>query len=242
MKNILTLDVETMANKGWFWRLFKSTVNLDHVDEPVYMLSYSYKWLDERKTHHVNCHDKRFHQKLWDLLDAADAVVTYNGDGFDLKHIRRELLKAGLPPVKPVVSIDLYKHVKSTYALISNRLDYVAEYFLGENKLDTGGFSLWKEFVAGSPAAAKKMERYNNRDVRITERLYRFFRPYINNHPYLVDAPVDFDGGVYECRCCGTLTDDGHPDNRVRRTRCYAVRVVRCRKCGHWFDGKKKKL
>jgi uncharacterized protein YprB with RNaseH-like and TPR domain len=231
-----------MANKGWFWRTFKSTVSLDHVDEPVHMISYSYKWLHEAKTHHVNIHDPLFIGKLWELLHAADAIVTYNGDGFDLKHIRREMLAAGYPPLRPCASIDLYKFVKKTYSLVSNRLDYVAEYFLGINKLDTGGFGLWKQFVAGNPAAIKKMQRYNNRDVVITEKLYKFFKPHITNHPYLTDRPVaigdEFD--TYECPTCGKL--QGASGGHTRRTRCFAIRQVCCSKCGHWFDGKRKKL
>ncbi len=86
------------------------------------------------------------------------------------------------------------------------------------------------------------MERYNKRDVVVTYKLYKALRPWIKKHPYAGNADVDFEDvdTTYECPCCGTKQKQA--GGYARRTRCFAIRQVRCRKCGHWFDGKRKKL
>lgn len=238
---ILTLDIETAPNEGWFWKLFKTNINIDHIKRPVYMLSWSAKWLGSKTVYYNRCDSgPEFVADLWCLLAEADAVVTYNGDSFDLRHLNREFAKAGLPPPRPVASIDLYKIVKSTFALPSNKLDYAAQYFLGEKKLDTGGFDLWLGVMNGEETAWRKMLRYNKRDVVLTEKLYTFLRPWIRNHPYVGEPPELPDlASQYECPSCTGHKIELH---RPRRTRCYAIRVCRCKDCGNWFDGIRRKI
>lgn len=238
--NILTLDVETAPHKGTFWQLFKTTINPVHVEKPTYMLSWAAKWYGKRQVLARRVYDPDFLSELHALMCQADAIVTFNGDGFDLKHINREFAKYGLPPVRPCASIDLYKIVKSTFALPSNRLDYVCQYFLDKGKLDTGGFELWQGVMRGDEAAWKKMIRYNKRDVTLTEELYAFLRPWIRKHPFAgTDVEPDDAEDTYTCPACGS---DHTIKDRPRRTRCYAVRVVSCKECGNYFDGKRKKI
>ncbi len=49
--------------------------------------------------------------------------------------------------------------------------------------MDTGGFKLWKDCMAGDLTAWKKMIRYCDGDVRLLERVYLKLRPYIKTHP-----------------------------------------------------------
>jgi DNA polymerase elongation subunit (family B) len=240
--NVLTLDIETMANEGYFWHPGQKYIGAHMMTAPTIMLSFSAKWLGKAgKPTHVSIHDGDMLYRLHSMMESADAIITYNGEGFDFKHINREFVKHGLTPVRPVPSIDLYKFVKKNFSLPYNSLDYVAEYFLGIKKLETGGFSLWTEFCEANEKAIRVMERYNNRDVVITEKLYKFLKPHIRNHPYLVEKNVDLGDSdtLYECPCCGTKQHQ--LGGYQRRTRCFAIRQVRC-DCGHWFDGKRKKL
>lgn len=239
MTRILTIDVETSPHDGTFWELFKTTIHPDHIRIPTQVICYAAKWLDG-KTYVRDWRDPDFVDLLWELLDAADVVITYNGDRFDLPHINREFARAGRLPVRPFASIDLYPVVKKNFKLPSNRLDYVCNYFLGEGKLDTGGLELWKQVMKGDEAAWRKMRRYNKRDTVLTERLYLFLRPWIRNHPYTGFVPDLGDSALdYTCPTCANVVVDVL---RPRRTRCFAISVVRCTHCGATFDGKRKKL
>ena len=176
------------------------------------------------------------------LLAEADVVVTYNGDKFDMRHINREFLENGLSPPRPVASVDMLKQVKKHFNFPHNRLDYVCSVVLGERKLETGGFDLWPAFMEGEEKALKVMKRYNIRDVRLTEKLYLHMRPWLSSHPHIGDVK-DLDMGDYDhsysCEKCGSEDVDLE---RPRRTRCFAIRLLHCKKCGAWSDGKRKKL
>jgi hypothetical protein len=65
-------------------------------------------------------------------------------------------------------------------------------------KLDTGVQSLWNDVLKGDPKAWAKFKRYNVQDVRITEQLYDFLRPWIK-HPHM----GQWLGTPYSCHACG---------------------------------------
>jgi len=238
--DILTIDIETSPHDAWSFRVWGTNILPFHIKTPTKMLSYAYK-INEGKTVYRMHEDDDFLSLLYDELSNADAVVTYNGDKFDLKHINREFIEAGYTPLRPIPSIDLLKTVKKRFDFPHNKLDYVARVLLDEKKLDTGGFDLWPAFMAGEPAALARMKRYNKKDTVLTWKLYKFLRPWIINHPFLgADKTIDDADMVYECPVCS------HKNRQVpdiqRRTRCFAIRQVRCDDCGHWFDGKRTKL
>jgi hypothetical protein len=236
---ILTLDIETGPNTAYVWHLFGDYVSLDKLQSSTQMLTWSAKFLGDKEVHYREITDPSFLLDLYLLLEEADAVVTFNGDNFDMKHINREFVEAGFKPVRPCASIDLYKAVKQNFKFPSNKLDYVAQRLLGIRKLDTGGMGLWTAFLDGCPKARNKMRRYNIRDVRITERLYRKLRPWIKNHPYSADFEVDFGDTKHTCPVCASKTATEY---RPRRTRCFAIQQMNCNSCGHWFDGARRKI
>jgi len=119
-----------------------------------------------------------------ELLVEADAVVTYNGDKYDLPKITGEIMLAGLSPPPPVASIDLIKAVKK-FGYNMNRLAYIGPLLGLGGKVKHQGFNLWKEVMAGDVKAQKTMERYCIQDVRLTEKLYHKVKPFIRNHPHL---------------------------------------------------------
>lgn len=238
--NILTVDIETSPNKAWSFGVWQTNIAPGQLIDPTYMLSFAAKWVGDKKVVYRSCHEENMLETLHVMMSRADMIVTYNGDSFDLKHINREFALAGLTRVRPSHSMDLFKIVKATFKLPSNKLDYVCSYFLGERKLDTGGFDLWPAFMEQEPAALRLMQRYNKRDVVLTEKLYMFLRPWIKNHPYGGETPEIPDlTSDYTCPACGSHKVEL---DRPRRTRCYAVRVVHCNDCGNWFDGRRKKI
>jgi hypothetical protein len=223
---ILLLDIETAPATAYVWRLFDENIGLDQLISPSRMLCWAAKWYrggwhqaDERGNR------REMLEILHYLLSEADAVVTYNGDRFDLPKINGEFVAAGLPPVPPIPSIDLFTTAKRL-GYQSGKLMYVAKHLGIGEKIETGGFKLWRDVLEGSDAAWTKMLRYNRMDVALLERLYTKLRPYIKTHPALhrrVGCPV-----------CG-----GRKVQRrgSRRTRAFVIERLNCQGCGAWFDG-----
>lgn len=245
---ILTLDIETSPHKGWAFNVWQNNMAPGQIIEATYMMSWAAKWYGGKKrdTMYREFRDPLMISDLYDLIDDADLIIGFNHDKFDLRHIAREFVEDGYGPSRPVATVDLLKVVKQRFNFPHNRLDYVAPRILGDKfrKLDTGGFDLWPAFIDGDPKAMALMQRYNKQDVYMTEALYTKLRPWVKNHPYIgTGTHTDIGDRVqaYTCPVCGT------PDAlklRPRYTRCFAIRVVRCRstKCGAYFDGKRSKV
>ncbi len=238
---IFTLDIETSPMDAWSFRVWQTNILPIHIKHPTRMLTWAGKFKGETKVHYRTFRDKDFLEFLWVLLNDADVVVHFNGDKFDMLHINREFLEAGLAPTRPCPSVDMLKVVKKRFKFPHNSLAYVASVVLGEKKLETGGFELWPAFMEGVEKAQRIMERYNKKDVRLTERLYKKLLPWIPNHPYagLIPAELGDEDINYTCPACQSKQVS---KERPRRTRCFAIRLLRCRKCGSWSDGKRKKL
>lgn len=233
---VLVIDIETRPTKAYVWRLFKENVALDQIIEPGGMSCFGAKWVGQRDVMFFSDwndgHEAMLHA-AHALISEADAVVTYNGDKFDLPKITGEFLVAGLAPPPPVTSIDLYKTVRYKLGFLNNRLAFVGPLLDLGRKLKHEGFSLWSKVEDGDERAQKRMERYCKQDVRLTERLYKKIRPYIRNHPYLAET------GSQACGACGSF----HVQSRgYRRTKSFRIQRIHCQTCGAWQDGKRQKV
>lgn len=225
------LDIETAPATAYVWRLFDENIGIDQLIAPSRMLCWAAKWYrggwrsaDERG-------DRRaMLEILHELLSEADAVVTYNGDRFDLPKINGEFVAAGLDPVPPIPSIDLYRTAKQL-GYQSNKLLFVSKHLGIGEKVDTGGFKLWADVMAGDQRAWTKMLRYNKQDVALLERLYTKLRPYIKTHPMLHTRREC-------CPACGSAKVQRRGN---RRTRAFAIERLNCQGCGSWFDGRRHK-
>lgn len=223
---ILLLDIETAPGTAYVWSLFDTHIPLERLITPSRILCWAAKWYkggwargDERDGR------RDMLQPLHELLSEADAVVTYNGDHFDLPKINGEFMAAGMAPVPPVPSIDLFTTVKR-FGYQSGKLLFVARHLGIGQKVETGGFKLWADVMAGDEKAWRKMIRYNTQDVALLETLYTKLRPYIKTHPALHPRS--------KCPACGSASAQrrGH-----RRTRTSLIERLNCNGCGHWFDG-----
>lgn len=241
---ILTFDIETAPAKAYTWQMWKTNIAPVQLITPGCTLSWAAKWLGEAKSKTVyrSIWDQGdFISDLHDLLNEADMVVGYNSDKFDLRHVNREFTQKGFTPVRPLATVDLYKVVKRNFEFPYYRLDYVSQKLLGASKLETGGFELWPAFMAQDPKALKKMEKYNKQDVILTEKLYQYLLPWVNNHPFVGGGDIEIDDAdvTYECPACGSTKT---AKERPRRTRCFGIRTVRCMTCGSWSEGQRKRL
>lgn len=173
--NVLVLDIETSPHLAWSFSTWQTNISPDMIVEPSRVLCFAANWYPARRVD-VYCEwDDDGHagmvRVLWELLDRADIVVGYNSDKFDLKHINREFILAGLTPPSPYQTIDLLKTVRSRFKFPSNRLGQIGESLDIGAKLETGGWKLWQGVLNGDPKARSKFAAYCKGDVRLTADL-----------------------------------------------------------------------
>jgi hypothetical protein len=183
---VLTLDIETLPGSALFFSRKVDYIGVHNILSSPRMGCFAAKWLGAAKVEFAGeFHDGREQMLglMWDLLNEADMVVSWNGDSFDLPWIRGELATAGYSPPSAFQSIDLIKTARS-FRLVSNRLDDVAKVYGVGRKMETGGIDLWKGCLAGDRKAWDKMRRYNRGDVLITERLLTALGPWVKGMPH----------------------------------------------------------
>lgn len=226
---VLTLDIETSPNLGYFWQLWDVNISVTQVLEPSRVLCYAGKWLGEKRTTCVSeFHDgkKVMVQTMWDMLNDADIVVGYNHVRFDIPHMNREFMLAGLVPPSPVQHIDLLTVMRRNFKMMSNKLGYVTAAVGLDTKLDTGGQALWNQVMAGDRAAWDKFRRYNIQDVVITEQLFTLLSPWIKSpHAGL------WTGNLSSCYACASVNLVAHG---VTRSKSAAWPLTQCADCGAW--------
>jgi hypothetical protein len=172
----LILDIESTPILAWVWNLRQEYIPPVNIVHPSGMLCWAAKWLGEPEVEwrgrKPDGH-KRMIQRIWKLLDEADAVVHYNGKSFDVPRIQREFLK-----------LDLLLTVRRQFKFDSNKLEEVADQLGIGRKVEHEGMRLWLKCMDGEASAWERMKKYNIGDVRLTEQAYTGkLRPWINNHP-----------------------------------------------------------
>lgn len=172
---ILTLDIETSPAIVMAWGLFDQNIGVNQIIEPSRVICFAAKWHHRKATEFYSEHHQSRAEMVtqaWRLLDECDVLVTYNGPSFDVKHLQREFLHAGLGPPSPWVDVDLLRVNRARFKFLSNKLGAVTSALGIPTKMETGGMQLWTDVLAGDPKAWARMRAYCKRDVVVTEMLY----------------------------------------------------------------------
>lgn len=170
------------------WKIWDENIGLNQILQDWHLLSWAAKWLgdkrvlyaDQRNTKDIT-DDRKILKELWDLIDQADIVVTHNGRRFDQKKIQARFIQHGMQPPSSVKHIDTFVLAKKHFGFTSNKLEFLTDKLCKAKKLahkKFPGFELWKECVAGNPAAWREMELYNKHDVLALEELYLKIAPW----------------------------------------------------------------
>lgn len=229
---ILAIDIETSPNIVYTWGLWDQNVALNQVIEPGGVICFAAKWIGEKGV--------KFHS-VWDdgrddmlaaahaLLSEADVVMHYNGRRFDIPHLNREFVLAGMLPPEPFADIDLLTVARSQFKFQSNKLEHVSQQLGLGGKVKHEGFDLWRKVLGGDEVAQRRMRKYNIKDVTLLEDMYEILRPWIKNHP---SRPLHDGHGA--CPVCGS--------GKVQRrgfayTKVSKFQQFQCQACGHWFRG-----
>ncbi len=226
---ILLLDIETAPNLAYVWGLFDQNVGLNQMESPTEVLCFAAKWLgDKSRPAFLSIHTEgreAMVEAAHALLDAADVVVHYNGRRFDIPHLNREFVTAGLTPPSPYQQIDLYSVIKARFRFPSHKLAYVSKALGLEGKAEHEGFDLWRKCMAGDDAAWRRMARYNRQDVALLEDLYRLLLPWIPSLPHR---------SLYDGSGCPACGEDTLQKRGVYRTKVSVFQRYYCRSCGSW--------
>jgi DNA polymerase elongation subunit (family B) len=230
---VLFFDVENAPHDVYSWGLFNQNVGIGQIVQPGRVFGFGAKWLGEKETWFYSDHGHGHQdmvQAAWDLFNEADIIVGYNSIGFDIPHMQREFLLAGLLPPKPYKQIDLLRIVRKQFKFASNKLDFVSQQLGIGHKTHHEGFALWVKCMAGDERAWKKMGTYCVQDVRLTEKLYHYLLPWMTAVPHL----GQMDGQSHSCWACGgtKLRRDGTAFAFVTSYRLY-----QCQGCGAWVRG-----
>lgn len=231
---ILVIDIEWSPATAYVWKMWDENIAPDQLIDAGGLLCFCAHWISTKDFLFMSewkDGKKSMAKELRKLLDEADAVVTYNGNRYDLPKIRGHLLLEGEKPFAPPTSIDLIKTVKGL-GFVMNRLAYIAPLLGIGSKMKHEGFRLWRSVLEGDNKARARMEKYCVQDVRVTAQLYKKILPFISNHPHLGEDKS-------ECGACGSK----HVQLRgFRRSKFFKTQRLQCNDCGAWSTGKRIKI
>lgn len=234
---ILAIDIETRPSLAYVWKLWDENVGLEQLVQSGEMISFAAKWIgdpDEDIEFMSVYHDnkKKMVKRAWQLLDQADVVIHFNGKRFDVPHIQREFIEAGMLPPSPFKQIDLLNTVKQQFRFPSNKLKYVVKQLGVGEKVENDGFKLWLRCMNNDAEAWAEMKQYNIHDTILLEGLYNKLRPWIKAHP-----SFSLYSGDHVCPRCDSVSVV------MRGTEKLSTGVYQryqCKDCGGWSRGTKR--
>jgi hypothetical protein len=229
---VLLLDIEISPTLAAVWGLWNQNIGIPNIIGNSEVLTWAAAWHGEEDVICSGLHmtsKRKMLREVYNLLEQADVVVSYNGDRFDLKILNQEFMMQGWTPPAPYKSVDLLKVMKKHFRGTSNKLDYwLKRLHLGAKHVHRGP-QLWLDCVNGDRDAFEEMIEYNIGDVVELEKLFDRVRPWIHNMPSL----VVMDG---ECKCpqCGSrkYQKRGWYFTNQRKYQRYKCSNI---ECGKWF-------
>lgn len=240
-KKRLFFDIETSPNIGFFWSAgYKLNVPYSNIIKERAIICICYKWAGEDKVYSLtwdnNQDDKKMLEKFMSVANEAAELVGHNGDKFDLPWIRTRCIFHRVPAFPTYTTIDTLKHARSKFRFNSNRLDYIAQYLNVGEKLETGGFDLWKDIVLNKDKEAlEKMVTYCKNDVTILEKVHDQLSNYV---PHKTHYGVANGGERYSCPECGSedlrfsqkrYTATGTPRVQLQCNECHKYHTISSR-------------
>lgn len=237
---ILTIDVERQRGEWKVERWDPFPPKYLHMDTMVRrprIMCFAAKWYgsdevifyDERGANGRGTQGaKRMVRAMWELLDSADAVVTFNGDRADFPWMNEEFVYHDLPRPMPYRSLDLYKMNRTRFARPYKSLRYLARELGTAGKIDVSGKDLWDLCAEGNADAWAEMREYNIQDVFTTEEAWLAELSWLNGSTHL-GVLID-DGQTNRCPNCGSVNLTRH--HKPARANVRAYEAFRCDDCG----------
>lgn len=227
---ILALDLETSPNVAHVWGLWNQNVSIKQLLESTNVICFGARWLDEDDVEIRSVfHDgkQKMLDRIWTLMDEADAIMGWNTKGFDVKHLNREFIENGMLPPSPHIDLDLMMKSKAAFRFPSNKLDYFVQKMGIGKKVAHEGHELWIKCMAGDKDAWDRMYAYQKTDVDLLIDVYYKLQPWIKGHPNF----GLFSGEEIACPNCGStrVQKRGFAFSGTGKYQRY-----HCQACGKW--------
>lgn len=235
---ILLFDIETSPNLAYSFG-GKWEVNIVAFKKHFEILSFAYKWLDEKQVTFVSAEgakdDRSLLVQLKKVLEDADIVIGHNLDAFDVKKFNTRLAywkartkSQAFSPSKILATVDTKKVAKRYFGFSSNSLDDLGEFLGLGRKVKHEGIELWLQCMANDSAAWKRMKMYNIQDVFLLEKVYQCLKPWIQNHPNVAKIKEQDSG----CPNCGSPNVQ---KKGVRANSSGFRQQMKCTSCDSWY-------
>lgn len=169
-----------------------------------------------------------------DTLEKYDIIVAHNGDKFDLKKLNARMIKHGLEPLPPILTVDTLKEARKVFAFSSNKLSYLAE-FLGLEQQKGSASGAWHKILKGNTkdkvSAIDDMLDYCDQDIRTGVAVYLELLKYMKSHPNVADD------GTYNCPKCNS---DNVQKRGIRKLKSGTQKQeYSCNECGTFYRSRK---
>lgn len=190
----LVVDIERLPGSftADFWDLnaFKNRrINPDMVTEWPTTVCFAARWYETGETFfHAAWQDggaDAMYQAAFDLYDSADVAITYNGVGFDNRHLMSGWTEREMGRPSPWRDIDLLRVARQSQGWESKTLDSVCKRLGIPSKSDKYDSRVARAAMAGDTKMQTKLRKYNANDVEITASLYERLLPHVKNHPHV---------------------------------------------------------
>jgi len=166
IEKIGILDIETTGLKA-NWSHMLSWCIKDHNEDTIH-----HGLLTRREVRDKN--DARIVKSVIKKMEEYDRLVTYYGTRFDLPYIRSRALAQGIdfPAYRDIYHTDMYYIARSKFAIHSNRLGAVCEFFGIEAKGHRMTPELWVRAGRGEQGALDTILLHNKEDVESTDEVF----------------------------------------------------------------------
>lgn len=184
--------------EGDFWDLggWKHTIgyriHADDVLEWPSTICFAAGWYGAKaKTFHAAWEEggaDAMYEAAFELYDQADLVMTYNGVGFDNRHLTSGWTERGMGRPSTWKDIDLLKVARQSQGWESKTLDSVCKRLGVPTKVDKYSVEVARAAMAGDVKAQRKLKRYNLGDVDILSPVYAALMSHIKGHPHVAPS------------------------------------------------------
>ena len=191
---ILYLDIETALMRVDLFSLYVpgKYISWRNIHKRSYVICWSAAWVSSDKPSRVRSDvvtqaeakrgkDKRCLQGLFAMMDAADYIITHNGNKFDLRKLNTRYLLNGMDAPLTYKPIDTLALAKKHFAADSNALEHWSLLLGGERK-DDMRLEHWQRICDnGDPKSLARMVKYCRGDVREGVHVFQEFRRWIES-------------------------------------------------------------
>lgn len=231
----LFFDIEVSPNVVYTWNIgYDLNISHDSIIKERAIICICYKYEGDPKVHSLiwdKGNDKKMLQEFSKILNTADEVIGHNGDNYDIKWVRTRCIYHGISIIPDIQSLDTLKLSRRGFRFNSNKLDYIASFLGLGHKMDTGGFSLWKEVMEGKKASLTKMVDYCKKDVTLLEQVFQKLNPFTISKTH-----VALHQGGKSCDCPNCASPRTISNGLRIMSSGAKKRRLQCLNCGKYFS------